>query len=141
MMILMGVEKAQRGLSRYGLAAILILAAAVWPQHSDASLVGAGILVGLSMAVRGNARAPGRTSSQRNEPVESLATTPCFAINRTKAKLPPRHRAWRNELTGELFERSRMRIALPSGRKRAIRYRSSDRTPGGRKLQPLLDRG
>lgn len=124
MMVRMAPARTHRWASRYGLAAVLILAAALWPPHSDAFLVGAGILLGLSMAVRLNSRGPGGALPPGHSALDARPSLHCLVTHRTGARLWPGHRARRNELTGELLERSRLRMTAPGGRKRA-----HDRSP------------
>lgn len=114
-----------RSFIRHGVTTALILAAVAWPMHADAFLVGAGILVGLSMAVRLSSRDRSRSLAIQDCPVDSLP--PRFATDHTDASSAYRHHAWRNELTGELLERSRLRLTSSAGRKRAAR-RSAPRT-------------
>lgn len=121
MMVLSAVARAQRFLSGYGLAAALALAAALWPEHSDELLVGAGILMGLSMAVRRGSRAHGRERVLHASPMDEFPTHDRVVARRTEAKLPHRHRVGRNELTGELLERSRVRMTTSPGRPRVRR--------------------
>ncbi len=85
--------KTQRHLTRFGLIGILMLAAFAWPPQSDAFLAGAGIVMGLTMVVRRHERA---------------------------AEDRP-HLARRNELTGELLERSGQRVGSQPATKRGYR--------------------
>ncbi|TDU31818.1 hypothetical protein DFR24_1200 [Panacagrimonas perspica] len=108
-----------RSFIRYGIATALILAAAAWPAHADAFLVGAGILLGLSMAVRLSSRDRRRSMTMQDCPLDALP--PHFATDSTASTSAYRHHAWRNELTGELLERSRRRLTSSAGRRHGAR--------------------
>ena len=125
-------------MKRYGLAAVLVLAAAVWPSLSDALIVGAGILLALSFAVRRHPRNADKRTSHRRLRAEGVKTSHSSSTRSPiEAHLPLRYAVWRNELTGELLERSRRRARVPVVAKR--RHRSATaRTLLARSLGPTV---